>query len=99
MDRQRNSQVTWVTLILCLLLGMLVCLPFVHAVGLPAAAIFEVNAENFSLFSEAEMDEEGLIVSIVGAAIASSVFSKPKPANLVVQTVTLLPHFPPPKRP
>lgn len=99
MDRPRNSQVSLVTLTICLHLVVLASLPFVQAVGLPAAVIFELNSENSSFFSLAELDEDLFLVSIASMAIASVVFSKLKPALLKYQAADLLPQFPPPKRP
>ena len=98
MVKLRNSQVSLVTLILCLCLGSLVSLPIFNAVGLPAIEISEVNTETFNLLNQAEFDEDLFIITSVSATIAGLDFSKPKPINLVFQTISLSPHFPPPKQ-
>jgi hypothetical protein len=97
MVKLHSSEISLLSLILCLCLGSLVSLPIFNAVGAPAIEISEVNPESFNLFNQAEFDEEFSILTIVSATTAGLVFSKLKPINLAFQTIYLLPHFPPPK--
>jgi hypothetical protein len=93
----RSSQVFLVTLILSLYLGSLIILPVLNAIGMPVLEISEVASENCTLFNLAEFDEEFFIVTVVGTTIAGLIFSKSRPVNIAFQTISLSPHFPPPK--
>ena len=96
MINQRNSQISLVTLILCLCLGSLVILPFVQ-VSPSAPEISGIDAENYNLFDHAEFDSDFIVISIVGAAIAALNFSISRSMNLDFQSTFLSPVSPPPK--
>ena len=96
MINQRNSQISLVTLILCLCLGSLVILPFVQ-VGPSAQEISGIDAENYNLFDHVEFDSDFIVKSILGAVIAALNFSKFRHMNLDFQSTSLSPVSPPPK--
>ena len=97
MVKLRSSQVFWATLIFCLYLSSLTGIPILNAIDMPVLEIPEVASENCNLFNLAETDEELFIITVVGATIADLIFSKSRPVNLDFQTISLSPHFPPPK--
>jgi hypothetical protein len=98
MINQRNSQISLVTLILCLCLGSLVILPFIQ-VNPPALEILAMDAENYNLFNLVEFDDDDFVISIVGAEVAEINFSKSRPMILGFESMSLSPVSPPPKTP
>ena len=97
MVKLRSFQVLLAILIFCLYSGSLVTRPVLNAIGLSGLEISEVAAENCNLFNLVEMDEELFIVTVIGATIAELIFSKSRLVKLDFQTISLSPHFPPPK--
>jgi hypothetical protein len=96
MINQRNSQISLATLILCLLLGSLVILPFLQ-INPSTSEIFGLEAENFGLFDHAEFDDDFLVKSIVDVKITQPNYLESRPANLGYLSASLSPVSPPPK--
>jgi hypothetical protein len=78
-------------LILCLCLVSLVILPFIPA-GLPG-----IDVEDYDPFDHAEPEFDIFVFSIIGLAIAASVYSKPRAMKLDFESTSLSPVSPPPK--
>ena len=97
MVKKRSSQISLVTLILCLCLGSLVILPMINVVGLPMLEISEADPGNYNLFDQADFDEEYFVVTIVCVTTTGLIFSKSRPMDLDFQTACLSPDSPPPK--
>ena len=97
MAKQRRSQISLTTLILCLCLGSLAILAVMNVVGTPVLGIFEVASENSNPLDHAEFDNEFVTATIDGVTITGPIFSKSRPMNLDFLTVRLSPDSPPPK--
>ena len=91
---KRNSRISLATLILCLCLGSLVILQFIQIN--PSTLEFS-TVDVFNLFEHPEFDDDFLVVSIVGVAVAELSFSKFRLANLGYLSASLSPVSPPPK--
>jgi len=96
MAKQRSSQISLTTLILCLCLGSLAILPVINVVGTPALEIFGAVTESNPL-DQAELDDEFAIVAIAGMTFSGLIFLKTRTTNLDFLAIRLLPDSPPPK--
>ena len=96
MINQRNSRISWATLILCLYVGSLVILPFIQ-VSPSAPGTSGIDAEKYIPFDHAEFDDDFFVVSIVGVKITKSNYSKSRTVNLGYLSACLSPVSPPPK--
>jgi hypothetical protein len=98
MNKQRNSQISLATLILCLYMGSLFVLPMNNIASLSMLGIFEADNENYSLFDQVELDEDDFIVAVTGATTTSLISLKPRSMNLDFKDTNLSLISPPPKR-
>jgi hypothetical protein len=97
MAKQRNSQFTWVTLLLCLCFGSLVILPTVNIAGLSTPAVSRGDIENHDQLEQPEFEEELFLLTTIRATIVELTSSKSRPMNLDCQTADLISVSPPPK--
>ena len=98
MVTQRNSRISLAILVICLSLGSLAAMPMVSAFSPMVVEFSEVETENNNPSNQVEFDEELLLETILSATMAALLFSKFRCLNLDFQTISLSPHFPPPKR-
>ena len=96
MIRHYLSQVSMVTLLICLCMGSLVALPVDNLAGIAGQEFFGIEIENDNRFEHAESDEGGL-VKIYGGTSDGLSPSKSRSTNLVFQDHLLAPVSPPPK--
>ncbi len=96
MTNQDYHGIPLATLIICLCLGSLFMLSFVQ-VSPFASGTSGIEMENYNLFDNADFDDDFLLLSIVGAALAELSFSKSRTTNLAFQSTSFLPVSPPPK--
>ena len=96
MIRHYLSQVSLVTLLICLCTGSLVALPVDNLAGVLGLEFFGIEIENENRFEHAESDEGGL-AAIFGGTSDGLAPSKSRSTNLVFQDHLLAPVSPPPK--
>ena len=97
MAKQRSSQISLVTLVLCLCLGSLVILPMVNIFGQPTSVVSRVDIVNHDLLEHHEFDEEHFLLTTIGVTIVELISSKSRSMNLDCQTADLTSVSPPPK--
>lgn len=96
MIRHYLSQVSLVTLLICLCMGSLVALPVDNLAGVLGLEFFGIEIENENRFEHAESDEGGF-AGIYGGTSDGLAPSKSRSTNLVFQDHLLAPVSPPPK--
>ena len=96
MVKHNLSQVSLVTLLICLCMGSLVALPLDNLAGISGLEFFGIEIENDSRFEHAESDEGGF-AGIYGGTNDDLAPSKLRSTYLVFQEHLLAPVSPPPK--
>jgi hypothetical protein len=96
MIRHYLSQVSLVTLLICLCMGSLVALPVDNLAGIAGLEFFGIEIEHDNRFDHAESDEDGL-AKIYGGTGDDLLPSKSRSTNLVFQDHLLAPVSPPPR--
>jgi len=96
MNKQHDSRIPWVTLILCVCLANLVILPILLIVGTSVPSIPGMDFGNSNYSDQTEADDF-FTLPITTLTIAGFIFSKFSAINLDFQSAFLSPDAPPPK--